>query len=213
MKTEQIIAKVRGRHPMFQGQWACIEEFQHVDLLCVGTWPSTKYVVHGYEIKASRSDWLRELKDPPKSAEGRAKVDHWWIAAPPGVVKREEVPEDWGWLEVTETGTYVQKPAPALRPPLPRKWVAGVVNPVWADRAAFAGMARRVAYAEADRAALSALGDIHDLEPALTGAAVRTGRATPFQREMQKARRRSTNGSTKRKKRRGYIPPQEYVGW
>lgn len=213
MKTEDIIKILRGRHPMFQGQWACLVEFQRVDFLAVGTWPSTKFVVHGYEIKTSRADWLRELKDPQKSMEGRAKVDHWWLAAPAGTLQPGELPEDWGYLEVSETGFKVVHQAPLLRPALPKKFTAGGMNQEWAARAAFAGMARRVAYAEADREALLALGDVMDLEPALTGAAIKTGRATPFQKEIKKARAKRSNGSAKRKKRRGNIPRQEYVGW
>lgn len=213
MKTEDIVRSLRGRHPSFQGQWACVVEFQRIDFLAVGTWPSTKFVVHGYEMKASRSDWLRELKDPGKSAEGMAKVDHWWVAAPAGVVQDGELPDGWGHLEVAEQTSRIVVPAPRLRVSLPKKRVGDALNPEWGERAAFAGMARRVAYAEADRDALMALGDVMDLEPALTAAAIRTGRRTPFQKEMAAAKpRRRTNGSAKRKKRRD-IPRQQYTGW
>ncbi len=213
MKTEDIIKRLQSRHPMLQGQWANVVEFQRIDFLAVGTWPSTRFHVHGYEIKTSRSDWLRELKDPAKSAEGMAKVDQWWLAAPAGVLKdRSELPEGWGYVEVTETGTTVRHYAPILRPPLPKKHRDGKVDHEWGERAAFAGMARRVAYAEADRKALLALGDVMDLDPALAMAAITTGRHTAFQKELKKTRSKRSNGSAKRKKRRA-TNADHYVGW
>lgn len=212
MKTEEIIRTLRGKHPSFQGQWACIVEFQRIDFCAVGTWPSTKFEVHGYEVKASRSDWLRELKDPAKSADAMHKVDYWWVAAPAVVVQDGELPDGWGHLEVAEQSTRIVVPAPRLRPPTDRK---AKIDGNWYDRAAFAGMARRVAYAEADRDALMALGDVMDLEPALTASAIKTGRRTPHQRERAAAKPKRTNGSAKRRKRKSYgaIPRQTYTGW
>lgn len=57
------------------------------------------YKIHGYEIKASRGDWLNELKNPEKSARIRKYCDFWWVIAPKGMIKPEELPEGWGLIE------------------------------------------------------------------------------------------------------------------
>lgn len=217
MKTEEVIARLKARYPMFEGKWATVVEFHRIDLVAVGTWPSTGFVVHGFEIKVSRADWLRELKDPSKSVEGRSKVDHWWLAAPDGILKEDELPDGWGHLRVTPGGTYVVTEAPRLRQALPKKWNGPKLDDVWAARAAFAGMARRVAYAEADRDALLGVLDINDdASPALDGAAVVTGRNTEGQKAHKKRRsagKRRHSGSPARQKRRADWEAKNEVGW
>lgn len=56
--------------------------------------------VHGYEVKISRSDWLREHRtEGRKSLPWRQHCSHWWIVVPDvGVVRREELPDGWGLL-------------------------------------------------------------------------------------------------------------------
>jgi len=39
------------------------------DYVAMDLWPSKGLALHGHEIKVSRSDWLRELKEPEKAAE------------------------------------------------------------------------------------------------------------------------------------------------
>lgn len=65
--------------------WAVFEEIPNVtgydadrraDALALGVWPSHGYVFHGFEIKSSRADWLRELQDPTKSDAFSKYCDH-----------------------------------------------------------------------------------------------------------------------------------------
>lgn len=177
--TAEVIERLQARHPMWQGKWANVVEFMRTDFMAVGTWPSTGYVVHGYEIKASRSDWLAELRDPHKADAGIARCDYWWLAAAPGVVKQlDELPFQWGYIEVAGNDRIiVHREAPMLRPRLAKRYVHGELNREHADREAFAGLARRFAYAEADRRALSKLADAGiDVSHALDAAAILTGR-------------------------------------
>ena len=53
----------------------------------------------GFEIKASRSDWLRELKNPEKLTHFAQRCNEFYIVAMPNVVQMDEIPEGWGWLE------------------------------------------------------------------------------------------------------------------
>jgi hypothetical protein len=74
------------------------------DAIAVGCWRSVGLRLHGYEVKVSRSDWLREIQQPEKSEQFAALCHYWWIAAPPGVVELEEMPANWGLRVVQRTG-------------------------------------------------------------------------------------------------------------
>ena len=90
------------------------------DALAVGLWPSRGLDVIGFEIKVSRSDWLRELRQPAKAEPMVAICDTWWIAAgESGLVKSEELPGGWGLLEVTATGKLRTVTVAARRPTHP----------------------------------------------------------------------------------------------
>lgn len=66
-------------------------------------WPSLGLELWGMEIKVSRGDWLREVKDPGKASAVFNNFDRWFLVAPDGVVKTEEVPQPWGWY-IPENG-------------------------------------------------------------------------------------------------------------
>lgn len=68
------------------------------DAISMQTWPSKKLVVTGYEVKATRSDWLRELDDPAKNEKWQKQCHEWYIVAPKGVVELPELPMGWGLL-------------------------------------------------------------------------------------------------------------------
>lgn len=69
------------------------------DFVAVDTWASGKCAIHGVEVKVSRGDWLRELKDPAKSAACMVWCSYWWLAVPDqAMVKDGELPEGWGLL-------------------------------------------------------------------------------------------------------------------
>lgn len=74
------------------------------DALAVNLWSSRGHVVHGMEIKVTRSDWLRELKDPQKSDEIMTYCHLWSVVAPKGIVREEELPPNWGLIEVSDKG-------------------------------------------------------------------------------------------------------------
>lgn len=69
------------------------------DLIAVDTWPSSGFQVHGHEVKVSRSDWLRELKDPDKAAEFVPYTHRWWVVVPDcSIVREDELPAGWGLM-------------------------------------------------------------------------------------------------------------------
>lgn len=70
-----------------------------IDGIAIGTWPSRGLFIHGFEVKVSRSDWLRELAKPSKAEWGTRHCDYWSIVAPPGIVHTGELPGLWGHIE------------------------------------------------------------------------------------------------------------------
>jgi hypothetical protein len=90
------------------------------DAVAMNTWPSRGLQTHGVEIKHSRTDWLRELRDPAKSAAVQRYCDFWWLAvSDEKVAKLEEIPATWGFLILRGKTLYVAKPAPELKPEPP----------------------------------------------------------------------------------------------
>ncbi|MDB5606683.1 MAG: hypothetical protein JWP25_3583 [Bradyrhizobium sp.] len=68
-----------------------------VDAVVMGLWPSLGMELWGMEIKTARGDWQRELANPSKASEVFNHFDRWFLVAPEGVAKADEVPTPWGW--------------------------------------------------------------------------------------------------------------------
>ncbi len=90
-----------------------------VDALCVRGWASRGYEVLGFEIKAGRSDWLRELKQPEKADPWIRRCHRWYVVAPTGLVRKDELPKGWGLLQLRADGKLVVAQRASLREPAP----------------------------------------------------------------------------------------------
>lgn len=103
---------------------------QRIDLFAMGTWKTTGYERVAYEIKVSRSDWLRELKKPEKREAAKALSHRFVIAAPAGLVKRSELPPDCGLVEVRDNGSaYTYRKGPRRPDPVaPPEWIASLLR-------------------------------------------------------------------------------------
>ena len=72
---------------------------RYADALAMSVWPSRGLDLHGFEIKVSRSDWLREKKNPQKAEDIAKYCDFWWLAAADSsIVLAGELPPTWGLL-------------------------------------------------------------------------------------------------------------------
>jgi hypothetical protein len=106
-----------GRH----SRWA--------DAVSMACWPSRGLVVTGFELKASRSDWLREKKSPTKSSAIQKYCDRWVLVTAPGVLLDGELPETWGHMELSGVRLVTKVKAPALSPePLDRPFLAALLR-------------------------------------------------------------------------------------
>lgn len=103
------------------------------DAVAISLWPSDGLEVVGFEMKSSRSDWLRELRNPRKREAVGEHCDRWVIVAGgPGIVRTGEVEAGTGWMEAREgrlhtvvAGAVSPGTAPA---PLDRAFVGALVR-------------------------------------------------------------------------------------
>jgi len=87
------------------------------DAIAMSPWPSRGLAIHGFEIKVSRNDMLRELANPEKAEAVAEYCNYWWIvASDPRVVQPEEVPALWGLYVKDGSALRLVKDA-AQRPP------------------------------------------------------------------------------------------------
>ena len=88
----------------------------YADAVTYHLFPSSGHIIEGFEIKVSRGDWLRELKQPQKAGNVMQYCDRWWLVAPKGVTAAEEIPKNWGFYEIINNKFYTRKRAPELEP-------------------------------------------------------------------------------------------------
>lgn len=136
----------------------------YADAVAMSCYPSRGLVIHGFEIKVARQDWLKELAHPSKSEPIMRHCDYWWIVAPEGVVEESEVPETWGYQVAAGRRLRDVKKAPKLSPgELTRGFVASLLRNATAGVVSEEIAASRQAEAmEKLREELSASGDAVD---------------------------------------------------
>lgn len=90
---------------------------RYADAVAVGLWASHGHAIEGFEIKVARSDWLNEMKQPEKSEPVMRYCNRWWLVCPKGVATTDELPDNWGLLELQDSGTLKTRvQAPKLEP-------------------------------------------------------------------------------------------------
>lgn len=115
---------LRKRYDDQRGAWVYLTEVRNatgykansaVDALALSLWPSRGIELHGHEIKVSRGDWLRELKDVKKSQPIQRYCDRWWlVVGDADIVKPGELPPTWGLMVVRGARLVAVKEAPKL---------------------------------------------------------------------------------------------------
>lgn len=100
------------------------------DALAMSPWPSRGLILHGFECKRYRGDWLHEMRNPRKAESIFAYCDHWWLViADDRVAKLEEIPATWGLLQASGKGLKTIKAAPRLAAKdLDRSFLAAVLR-------------------------------------------------------------------------------------
>lgn len=152
----EMLDAIRSLHRnySYRNEWAFFDELrlgtgfrrdsaQSVDAFAISLWPSTGWASYAYEIKATRTDFLHELKQPLKRRPALRYSNMFWFATPAGLARPEEVPIECGLLEVRLNHRPQLGEADRLWKPhvvVPAPW-RDVPPPTWN---LFASVARRV---------------------------------------------------------------------
>lgn len=100
------------------------------DFVAVDCWRSSGFAVHGHEVKCSRSDWLRELRDPGKALAWSRFCHRWWlVVSDTRIVHDGELPAGWGLLTLAGSRLRRIVHAPKLTPePMLAATLAGLLR-------------------------------------------------------------------------------------
>lgn len=91
-------------------EWALFFEVpgkngKRADAIAYNLFPSRNWKTIGFEVKASRSDWKKELETASKNDWFVGQVDEFYVVAGrKGIVKESELPEGWGLYEMKGGG-------------------------------------------------------------------------------------------------------------
>jgi len=139
--SAQVVALLRLRYPA--PAWAFFENVgdgtgmhqrRWADGFAMSLWPSRGLVFHGFEVKVTRQDVMRELAAPEKADAVAKYCDYWWLAVgSASIVKLDEVPPAWGLLAPKTvrgaTTLHVLKDASKLEPKdIDRKFTAAILR-------------------------------------------------------------------------------------
>lgn len=133
--AEGLCALIRRRYP--SNEYAVFFEVRDAtgfaarrsaDAVVFSLWPSRGLEVSGFEIKVSRADWIKEMRDPAKAESIARYCDRWWlVVSDEKIVAAGELPPTWGLMVARANGFHVVTPAPKLdAAPLDRSFVAAV---------------------------------------------------------------------------------------
>lgn len=135
LSTAEIKALLRERYP--KDSYAYMEEVPNgtggnksrsADALVMSLWPSRGLYLYGFEVKASRADWLNELKQPAKADAICRFCDFWYlVAGDESIVQPGELPPTWGLIVPSGGKLRVRVEAPKLEAqPITRAFLAGL---------------------------------------------------------------------------------------
>lgn len=133
--ADSLCALIRRRYPA--DEYAVLFEVRNAtgfdasrsaDAIVFSLWPSRGLEVSGFEIKVSRADWVKEMRDPAKAEAIARYCDRWWLCcSDEKIVQTGELPPTWGLMVPKGDGLRVMREAEKLNAaPLDRSFVAAV---------------------------------------------------------------------------------------
>lgn len=129
----------------FGGDGSFSSRYSRADAIAIGQWHSAGYGLQGFEIKSSRSDWMKEIRTIGKADAAYRYCSRFWLVAPEGVATVDEIPGTWGWLIPRGATLRVKRQAPVLKPdPLPPGMIAHLVGVAIRRNSNEATMAKRI---------------------------------------------------------------------
>lgn len=126
-----------------QGEPASNPCRRRIDAVAVGLWAKTNHLIHGFELKSTRSDLLAELRDPEKSEPARRLCDRWWLVLSDRALLRDDAPpQGWGVLVVSGRGLRKLADPDPLDNERNSRFVAALVQTALRSHGTCAGLAR-----------------------------------------------------------------------
>ncbi len=88
------------------------------DGIAMNLWPSRGLELTGFEIKKSRTDWLKEKNQPEKAENIFKYCDRFYLIAGNDkvILNENEIPKSWGYMLAKGSRLVVVKEAPKLKP-------------------------------------------------------------------------------------------------
>jgi hypothetical protein len=133
--TDQVYTALRVRYaaPAYAffaevGNATGLGKSRSADALVMSLWPSRGLHLTGIEVKASRSDWVKERDDPAKAEAICRYCDFWYVVAGKrGIIQAGELPPTWGLMEPKGGKLCVSTEAPKLdAAPMSREFLAAL---------------------------------------------------------------------------------------
>jgi hypothetical protein len=124
----ELVRLLRQRHVRpgngGAGEYAFLEQVRDaasfgatrtLDVVTLSLWPSRGMELHGYEVKVTRADWIRELRDPAKADIFFRRLDRFsLVVGDEHIVEPGELPPLWGLLAVRKGRLVTVVKAPNL---------------------------------------------------------------------------------------------------
>src|SRR5258708_6725096 len=115
------------------GEWVVFDEFMpytgggvnRIDMFAVGCWQSSARGSHAsiaYEVKVSRGDFIREVRQPAKRRLALLWSNYFNFVCPVGLLAASEIPVECGLLEVMPDLTLKHTVAAPYRERMPPSW-------------------------------------------------------------------------------------------
>lgn len=93
------------------------DDIRTADAVAIGMYRSRGKLIHGFEIKVSRTDWQKELAQPSKAESIMRYCHHWSLVVPvENMVHPGELPPTWGMFVPGKNRLKAVVPPPMLEP-------------------------------------------------------------------------------------------------
>jgi len=87
------------------------------DAIAISLYRSRGKAIYGFEMKVSRADWLKELRQPEKAESIMRYCNYWALVVPDkSIVKEGELPPSWGMYVAQKNRLKCVVPCPKLDP-------------------------------------------------------------------------------------------------
>lgn len=140
LKTNEVIERLAAKYP--SPQYGFLTQVRNgtgymstrtADAIAMSLWPSRGLHLSGFEVKVSRTDWIKELKNPQKADE-IAMYCHFWylVVGDETIVQTGELPVTWGLIVPNGKGLKIVKEATMNQSVMPPDtlFLAGIMRNV-----------------------------------------------------------------------------------